>query len=188
MKLLHKVFLAVLFLGALASGVGARAAEQCDASKPKKTTYGTLTLQKCGGGKAHFDVIVDGEQVLTDGFLSREDFDKNKGIWIYSNGGSALYLVDLSKRPVVVLRFGVKMSTNEFEFASWGKDRVVVAIKSNTRFVYQNGQMKLPGRDWVVEHALVNAANMEFKSDGTVLKGVDDKNFIPFVEQVKASE
>jgi hypothetical protein len=186
--LLPKSFASLCLMVALAYGASTCAAEQCDASRPKKTAFGALVLQKCSGDRTHFDVIVDGVQVLTDVFLSREDFDKTKGVWIYSNGGTALYLVDLSKKPVVVWRFGVRMSTNEFEFASWGKDRVVIAIKNNTRFTYQDGKIKLPNQDWVVEHTLINAGNMRFNSDGSVSQGVVVMKFIPFAEGIRTSQ
>ena len=86
-----------------------------------------------------------------------------------------MYLLDLSNKPAKIVAFGVKNSCIEFDWASWGKRRSVIALKHNVRFVYEDGKMKPPKVDeklWTSIEA----------PHGPASNVADD--IVPFVENV----
>jgi hypothetical protein len=128
--------------------------ERCETTPPLTTKHGTISKTDCGTAKkGYLDTIkVDDVPVLSDTQLYRKDRDDNKIKWVFSSGKPNLttgcpdrvYLIDLSIKPVKVIAFGVKKACNEFQWASWGEKRSVIALKNNVKFIYENGKMTLP--------------------------------------------
>lgn len=160
---------------------------ECTATKPRTTPFGVITFSECGSeqqaGYRYF-VSVNGKKVLQDSYLSKEDFDPLYTRWIYRGSSSPktgcadrLYLVDLSTQPTTVLAFGIKTACNEFEWASWGDKRSVIALKHNVKFVYENGKL-VPPR---VGTKLFNSIEPPHSSVGG---GMTADSAVPFVESV----
>lgn len=172
------------FVCAFSFNANATSTGECETTKPRVTSFGSISRTECGTARSgyRYSVNVDGLPVLSDTYLSRQDFDEKLGIWIYRGDSlqetgcpDRLYLIDLSKKPVTVIAFGVKKACNEFHWASWGKTRSVIALKNNVKFTYENGKMILPATGETLWKAI------EPPHAGTGL-GLEDA--IPFAEDV----
>lgn len=126
------------------------------------SAYGKLTKTKC----SNFDkngprnqvindretLNIDGVPVLAADHLYDIENNKDGSLWLFSTDemdnetycNSRMYLVDITKRPVKVLGFGVKKACTEFGSVKWGDKKTVITLKQKVKFIYQNGQMKLP--------------------------------------------
>jgi hypothetical protein len=78
-----------------------------------------------------------------------------------------------------VIAFGVKKACNEFQWASWGEKRSVVALKNNVKFVYENGTVKLPKAG----ETLWNAIEPPHAGPG-----LSEEEAIPFAEELPISK
>jgi hypothetical protein len=85
----------------------------------------------------------------------------------------------MTSRPVKVFAFGVKTACNEFHWASWGKNRSVIALKKNVEFVYENGKLIPPKAG----EKLFNSIEPPHSSRGG---GMNEESAIPFVEEVSS--
>jgi hypothetical protein len=127
--------------------------------------------------------------VLSDTRLFNEGSNKDRSITIYTSGASnvetgcapRLYLLDLSLTPVKVIAFGVKKACNEFQSASWGDKRSVIAIKNNVKFVYENGKLTSPAKG----AKLFEMIEPPHSSRGG---GLTEEDAIPFAEDVPLPE
>lgn len=86
-----------------------------------------------------------------------------------------LFLLDLSDTRPRVFRFGVRNACNEYHWASWGKQRSVIAIKNNVRFVYANGRLTPPKHD----AALMEKLQFSAYGGSNVFEEV-----VPFAEEI----
>ena len=130
------------------------AQENCESRRPVKTPGGALVESQCVDSKGavlRSFVSVAGTQVLTDKALFEAEHRKDRTLWVFTGKAdqetgcpSRLYLLDLSAQPPKVIAFGVKKACNEFHWASWGNERSVIAIKSNVKFIYEDGKMTVP--------------------------------------------
>lgn len=118
-----------------------------------ETVAGTLEHVTCRNAeKKYTHTIQIGEQkILRDAFLAEEGNNKDRTLWLFTGKPlwetgcpDRLYLVDLSMKPVKVTAFGVKKACNEYQWASWGEKRSVIALKNNVKFTYEDGKMILP--------------------------------------------
>jgi hypothetical protein len=177
----------------------AQATEKCESERPVDTPNGLLVQEVCSttievpvptgninpnnriGHRYTYTLKLGNAPLIRDSYLSLQDLDRKKGLRIYSNGGTALYLVDLNQNPPLIFKFGVRMSTNEFEYASWGKKNSVIAIKDNTKFIYQDGRL-IPPRN--VDYAALDSSLIQYRTDGSIYKMPDLTGFIPFVEKL----
>lgn len=134
----------------------AMAGEQdCSIRKYGRTSGLSKTICDSVRGKNQEMLNFQGRVILQDSQLFEEDSYNSGTVMVFTsatldkftNCHSKLYLVDVSTSPVTVIAFGVKQGCNEFDYASWGKKNSVIAIKSNVKFVYQNGKMMLPKDD-----------------------------------------
>jgi hypothetical protein len=156
----------------------------CEDDHPFKTPAGPLTISVCTDAKkgpVKYSIRVGDTKVLEDKYLSREDRDPTRQMWIFrapslqeTGCPDRLYLLDLAASPPRVSAFGVKGACNEFHWASWGK-RSVIAIKNNVRFIYENGKFSLPARG---EQLWRSVAPPEAGN------GLAEENAVPFAEDV----
>lgn len=146
------VFSAVLPLALMLTGCQAQ--EVCKPGRPTSTPSGELSMTKCRNSQHYpvrYFVSVDGKKLLEDKALFEEESNKPRSIWVFSGNALAetgcpdrLYLIDLSIKPTKVIAFGVKKACNQFQWASWGDKRSVIALKNNVSFVYENGKITPP--------------------------------------------
>lgn len=126
----------------------------CKAGRPIDTPVGDLVINRCVDQNrqpvSRF-VTVAGVRVLEGAYLADEDSDKDRLRWIFRGDAlqetgcpDRLFLLDLTGKPAKVYAFGVRKACNEFQWASWGQKRSVIAIKKNVSFVYENGKIALP--------------------------------------------
>lgn len=178
-------FVAIFFILSTAGVAHSEVTNECETSKPLKTAFGLLSFTECIGpsAKAFDSVNLNGQPLLRDRSLFRDDRDSERARWVYTSGtvdeksacASKLYLLDISKNPPKVFAFGVRGACNKFDWASWGEKRSVIAIKKNVRFVYENGQLKAPAKSeklWL---------SVEPPHAG---EGLAEEDAIPFVEEV----
>ena len=64
--------------------------DTCETTPPRITSHGTITKTDCGTAKKGYrqTINVDGVPVLTDTYLSREDFDEKYTKWIFRGATS----------------------------------------------------------------------------------------------------
>jgi hypothetical protein len=86
------------------------------------------------------------------------------------------YLVDTSYTPTKIIRFGVRNACAEFDYISSGKKNMVVALKKNVKFKYQDGKLIPPKAD---EDLWAGAL-----SDWVYANATPDK-IVPFVEEIQ---
>jgi hypothetical protein len=149
--MLRRFFLLWLLMVVLSTS---QAQEICRSGRPVETPWGGLVMNRCVDSQRYplkSFVSIGGKKVLEDKALFEEESNKGRSIWIYTGKALAetgcadrLYLIDLSKKPMVVLAFGVKRTCNVFHWASWSDKRSVIALKNNVKFTYENGKMTLP--------------------------------------------
>lgn len=157
----------------------------CKASRPLKTAAGELAKVRCGTPEAGYvqTLSLQGKALLSDSHLYDGGSSKDWMKWIYTSGSideatacpKRLYLVDIGMSPPKVFAFGVKGACNQFDWASWGAKRSVIAIKNNVRFVYEGGQLKAPAKSeklWL---------SVEPPHMGS---GLSEEDAIPFVEEL----
>ncbi|GAA5172702.1 hypothetical protein [Viridibacterium curvum] len=125
---------------------------------------------------------MDEQKILEDRSLYEEAGDVAQQRWVFSGGNNpetgcakTLYLLDIGVTPPRVLSFGVEGACTEFHWASWGKKRSVIAIKSNVKFVYENGKLTPPPKDL----ALITKIDPP-----RIGSGIDEKKLQPFVREV----
>lgn len=134
-------------------------------------------------------INLNGIAVLSDTHLYEDDSNKDRSIRIYTSGASnaetgcapRLYLLDLSMQPTKAIAFGVKNACNEFQWASWGTKRSVIALKNNVKFTYQQGKITPPKSG----SALFKSIEPPHSSVGG---GLTEENAIPFVQDVVISK
>lgn len=147
----------VLLLAALAAHDPAQAAPVCRQDDALPTANGVLRRLRCTD--TEFPTIdrweLDGQLLLQGPYpIGRETRDDSKRLYVLSSASSPrthctenLFLLDLSTTQPRVFRFGVRHACNDYHWASWGKQRSVIAIKNNVRFVYANGRLTPPRHD-----------------------------------------
>lgn len=197
MKVIKK--LSTLLIALLAVG-HVYANDGCRLERSIATTFGALDMEVCKtqvkvtpppsstnpANNIGFDYVytlrIDGKPLLRAAYLSRVDRDKTRSFWIFR--GDSLqetgcpdrhYLIDLSLTPVKVIAFGVKKACNEFQLASWGEKRSVIALKNNVKFTYENGKMIVPAAGEKLWKAI------EPPHAGA---GLNEEDAIPFAEDV----
>jgi hypothetical protein len=183
-------------------GVQSYAGEDCDLQRGIKTKFGLLRIEICkkeekvtpppGSTNPNnninriysYSLRVDDTPILKEEFLSNLEGNKDRSLWVYGGKSSIetgcdanLYLIDLTHQPVKVIAFGVKNACNEFHWASWGDKRSVIALKSNVKFVYENGKLTPPAAG----EKLYKAIEPPHSSRG---EGLTQENAIPFVNDV----
>ncbi|MGC4063042.1 MAG: hypothetical protein QM749_20250 [Aquabacterium sp.] len=91
---------------------------------------------------------------MTDSFIRYQSSNDSESVWVFEGGGTPdmpcaqkQYLIDLSKKPVQILAFGVRGACSKFHWASWGKHKSVIALKRNVKFTYKDGVLTPPKRD-----------------------------------------
>ena len=148
-----------LLLLACAGGANAGpvAAEQCKVDREFQTTRGLLQRAHCKGtAKRETDRwSLNGVQLFEGPYPVSDDAADEQGrLHVFSGGPSPstgcsdqLFLLDLSEAKPRVFRFGVRNACNDYHWASWGKQRSVIAIRNNVRFVYANGRLTPPRHD-----------------------------------------
>ena len=70
-------------------------------------------------------------------------------------------------------KFGVANANNEFQWASWGKNVSVIALKNNVKFVYKDGKITPPKAD-----------NDLWTSIKPTMFSTDVSKLIPFAEEI----
>ncbi len=169
----------------IVSNIG-HAEESCERGRGLETAYGKLVSIDCSGednGRHTSRELLElnGKKILESEYLYNMDSNKSWSISIYKGkwkGRPALYLLDISKTPAVVIAFGVSESTNDFGYVSWGKKNSVIAIKRNAKFTYYpNGKMIPPSQE-DASAAILDAAFVQYRADGSPFTTAP----IPFVE------
>lgn len=146
------IFLPILLLLQI---TGCAAKDTCESERGIKTPYGRITATECTDSKGATTrqwISLDEKRLLEDKKLSADlAVEKTRTYWVFAGHPTwetgcpdRLYLIDLSRKPVTVIAFGVKKACNEFHWASWGETRSVIALKNNVKFVYENGKMLPP--------------------------------------------
>ncbi len=184
MQLEKLTFLSAAFFICGTLHVQAIEVDTCETTPPRVTPGGAITKTVCGTAKKGYrhTINIDGKPVLTDSFLSKEDFSSDYRKWVFSahpeqETGCAgrIYFIDLSIKPAKVIAFGVKKACNEFHWASWEKKRNVIALKNNVKFTYENGMMTLPSAGEKLWHSI------EPPHAGA---GLAEEDAVPFAEDV----
>jgi len=157
----------------------------CKAGRPIDTPAGDLVINRCvdqNRQPTRRFVSVAGVKVLESAYLADEDADKDRLRWIFRGDAlqetgcsDRLFLLDLSSKPAKVYAFGVRKACNEFQWASWGSKRSVIAIKKNVSFVYENGKIVPPAAGKNLWNSI------EPPHAGPGLKAEDA---VPFVEEL----
>jgi len=146
----------LLLLTLLTIPPAALSQELCESDRSVSTPNGDLVLTRCRDAKkstVRTFVSVSGKKILEDSYLSEQDFNKPRSIWIFRGDSSPqtgcpqrLYLIDLAGGGKV-FEFGVENACNEYHWASWGEKRSVIAIKKNVKFVYEKNGITPPAKN-----------------------------------------
>jgi hypothetical protein len=163
---------------------GCSASETCESGRGVKTQFGRLITTECVNDKGYTVrayVSLNDTKLLEDKFLSADlAIDKNRSYWVFSGNvlhetgcPERLYLLDLSTDQPKVFAFGVKAACNEFQWASWGKNGSVIALKNNVKFVYKSGKITPPKAD----------ENLRTSIQPTMF-ATDVSKLIPFAEEI----
>ncbi|GAA5172704.1 hypothetical protein [Viridibacterium curvum] len=177
----RKTIFAVFFSVAVSVG---HAADECKSGKGYVTEHGRFTQTHCheNGHPTRSFLRLDSLKLIEDAQLFLLTSDNSLQRFLYSGGldrsvacPKNLYLIDISLAAPKVIAFGVEGACPEYHWASWGKKRSVIAIKSNVRFVYENGKLTPPPKD------LALITTIEPPRTGS---GIDEKKLQPFVREV----
>lgn len=126
----------------------------CKTTSAIQTTNGSVAKLWCekDGFRYRDTIMVDGSPVLSASRLYSKAENDSFTQWIYTSDEmdsetgcyARVYLIDLTFRPVKVIAFGVKNACTEFDSAVFLPKRTVIKLKETTKFIYENGKMKLP--------------------------------------------
>lgn len=163
-------------------------ADECQTGEGIQTPYGRLIGTRCvdGRGLPSRQSISLGKTKLIEDVTLRQELtaDKSGTYWIYTGSvdpktycPASLYLIDLSTTPPTTISFGVKNACNKFQWATWGKNGSVIALKNNVRFRYKGGKLIPPLADGDFLQAI------ELPED-TPSTGVVAESVVPFAHQV----
>jgi hypothetical protein len=187
---MRKIYLFLLY--ATLPMVAVAAPEVCESGKGFVTPFGRVGQTVCTKDglptRAYF--YLNERRVVEDKLLFRMARSDDRALWVFSAGSNHSangcenrhYLVDVSMSPPRVFAFGINKHCTDFDWASWGKKRSVIALKDNLRFQYDNGKLT-PPETFVRENGrLVPAGKAIENSQAGKPATYDDGVF--FVEEV----